>query len=61
MGFLPREVLYNNKDYGDINKNIISALDILESAQVGKPRKEEEDNRSGWDKFLASFNPFKCG
>ena len=61
MGFLPRDVLYNDVTFDDSKKNILSALDILENAQDSKPKKEDEDNRSGFEKFWNSFNPFKCG
>jgi len=64
MGFLPRDLLYNNVNYDESKDGILSALNILEHAQekeLKSGKESEPDNRSGWDKFVNAINPFKCG
>jgi hypothetical protein len=40
------------------------AIDILEKAQQSKheiQRKDPEEGKTGWNKFMDFMNPFKCG
>jgi len=62
LGFLPKELLYNDKTYADSKYNLLAAIDILEKAQDNKnvlDKKEEKQENSS--SFWSFFNPFKCG
>jgi hypothetical protein len=63
LQFLPKDLLYNQKNYTESNKNLLAAIDILEKAQTqqNKPKVEEEDDPSFWSKVGTWLNPFKCG
>jgi hypothetical protein len=62
LEFLPKDLLYNNKNYSDSHKNLMDAIDILEKAQNQQfnetPKTEPHAETSFWSKIL---NPFKCG
>jgi hypothetical protein len=55
-------LLYNNKGYGDSQRSLLDAIDILEKAQnhqLGCKPKIEEDKQEGF--WTRLFNPFRCG
>jgi hypothetical protein len=60
LDFLPKDLLYNNKGYGDSQKNLLDAIEILEKAQHQqiniKPKVEEEQGF-----FSKMFSNFRCG
>ena len=61
LGFLPKELLYDESNFDDSNKKLMSALDVLENAQKGRKVKEEKKEENFWDKVGNFFMPFKCG
>lgn len=63
MSFLPKDLLYNNHSFQDSNKNLLSAIDLLEKAQRNKKENEKDQmgEKSFWEKVGSFLNPFKCG
>jgi len=61
LSFLPKELVYNEKSYGESKNNILAAIEILEKAQDNRNQVQKEvkpqDNKSFW----SFMNPFKCG
>ena len=60
---MPKDLLYNQKNYNESNKHLLQAIDILEKAQNQQNKKQEEhEHEAGfWDKVGTWLNPFKCG
>ena len=68
MNFLPKDLLYNERDYKESTQDILRTIDLVERAQKfeeerakqrGKKIQREEEKKEGfWDKF---FSTFKCG
>jgi hypothetical protein len=64
MSFLPKDLLYNNQSFQESNKNLLSAIELLEKAQKKREEEEEEkkpDEKTFWEKVGNFLNPFKCG
>ncbi len=63
MSFLPKDLLYNDQSFHDSNKNLLSAIELLEKAQENKKEidKENKEDKSFWQKVGTFMNPFKCG
>ena len=63
MSFLPKELLYNDHSFQDSNKNLLSAIDLLEKAQENKKEidKENREDKTMWQRLGNFLNPFKCG
>lgn len=63
LSFLPKDLLYNDKTFEDSNKNILSAIEMLEKAQENKKEvdNESKEAKTFWDKVSNFMNPFKCG
>ena len=66
LSFLPKELLYNDSNYQDSNKNLLNALEVLEKAQNQKEKSIAEENNkkedsSFWGKVGNFFKPFQCG
>jgi hypothetical protein len=61
LEFLPKDLLYNNnKGYGDSQKNLLDAIDILEKAQNQQMNtKQKVEDEPGF--FGRLFGHFKCG
>ena len=65
MGFLPRDLLYNEKNYKDSTQEILKTIDFVERAQklqeerakarIDRQKKVEEKEKHGF------FDFFKCG
>lgn len=62
MSFLPKELLYNDKQYDTSNLNLMAAIDLLDKAIENKRDHEEiVHEKTFWEKVGEFFNPFKCG
>jgi hypothetical protein len=63
MSFLPKELLYNDHSFQESNKNLLSAIDLLEKAQENKKEidKENKEDKTMWQRLGNFLNPFKCG
>jgi hypothetical protein len=66
MGFLPKELLYNDVSYEKSKNEILYAIDILEGAAQGNEKKainyNPNLNRKNEKGFFSNlFSAFKCG
>jgi len=46
LGFLPKELLYNDKSYNDSKNNLLAAIEILEKAQDNKNQVEKKGRKA---------------
>ena len=63
MSFLPKDLLYNNQSFQESNRNLVSAIELLENAQNWKIEDDGNKNeeKTFWEKVGSFLNPFKCG
>jgi len=62
LGFIPMELIYNEKSYGESKNNLLAAIEILEKAQDNKNQVQKQEKPPQESKSFWSFmNPFKCG
>jgi len=62
LGFLPKELLYNEQSYGESKNNLLAAIEILEKAQDNKNQvQKQEKPQESKSSFWSFMNPFKCG
>jgi len=61
LSFLPKELIYSEKSYGESKNNLLAAIEILEKAQDNRNQVQRPEKPQESKSFWSFMNNFKCG